>query len=118
MIKVNPEVHDLERKKAVKEMERLNMVKTKLHTEKLTNGKEITFKFQSAGLRETFKLINRTKDDIDKRIDELLEHVILTEEGSKVDYEFFEALPNSFQVINSVTGAAMRFLTDTDDTKE
>lgn len=118
MIKVNPEVHDLERKKAVKEMERLNMAKTTLHTEKLANGEEITFKFQSAGLRETFKLINRTKDGIDKRIDELLEHVIFTEEGSKVDYEFFEALPNSFQVINSVTGAAMRFLTDTDDAEE
>lgn len=94
------------------------MVKTKIHEETLSNGEVLKFKFQSNGLRETFKLINRTKDDIDKRIDELLKHVIFTEDGSRVDYEFFEKLPNSFKVINSVTGAAMRFLTDADDTEE
>lgn len=117
MIKVNPEVHDLERKKAVKEMERLNMAKLEFHTEKLANGEELKFKFQSNGYRETLRMISRTKDDLSKRTDELLENTIFFEDGAKVTYEFFEELPKEakgFKAMNNVVGAAMNFLIETD----
>lgn len=82
----------------------------KSHTEKTANGTELKFTFQHLGIRETLKFMSRTEGDQEKRVDELLEHVIRYEDSTKPTFEDFEEFEDGVQVLMRVGQAAVSFL--------
>lgn len=84
------------------------------HTEKLENGEEVKFVFTHLGTRETIKFIARTEGDPEKRMTELLEHVIRFDgkdpSEARVTWDWLDEQPNSLALTNNIGQAAFLFL--------
>ncbi|PIC73370.1 hypothetical protein CSV76_11030 [Sporosarcina sp. P17b] len=70
----------------------------------------IEYLFQHPGLLESIRMRDRSKNDAGTMIEEviyreLMEHVVFTKEGGKVDFDFFEENPG----FTDVMGEAMTF---------
>lgn len=86
------------------------MGEQKTHTITLKNGEEKTFILQHIGVRETLRLMSRAGADDSKMIDELITHVILHEDGSRVTWDFFEELDGGLAIVGELSREATKFL--------
>lgn len=113
----NPQIRHLRHKQNVKKLEEMKMAKRNTveifaYTNK--QGEETKFKFQHPGLLESIRMRDRSKNESgngyneENLYSELLEHVIFLEDGSRVNFEYFEENEGFTDVIKAATKFVFR----------
>lgn len=93
-------------------MAKRNTVEMFTYTDK--EGNATTYKFQHPGLLESIRMRDRSKNESgngyneENLYSELLEHVIFLEDGSRVNFEYFEENEGFTDVIKAATKFVFR----------